>query len=432
MTAETVRRCLRLACATGLLVSLAVGCGSGRRDTIRIGVYGDCYGPFPAFTEQAEAGADLSFIRRGAKANGPKPSDGVSAITVAGRRVELVLGCDLYRSHTSSLAMARRLVEQQGADIVVTPDDVPDDDVAALYAPQQPGVAFISTGLSPMPRVGRNVFRVAPDDRQLQAGLGAYAFHTLGWRTAAVVEEDDPNGYGQSAGFIAEFCSLGGAIVQRQWGPGTSIDWPRVVRRLPRNVDGVVLMTGIASTKGFFARYGRHQSDVGKRVVMSAEPLTLGDRPPAGVMVTGPPFTSNDPAWRAYLEAGRAAFPRYSANLGEPADLDDYDAVELALEALRRVHGDMSHGEKRFMAALTSLRLQTPVGVVRVDRHHQAVVPDFLSRVEQGPNGTVVLHTVRTVRNVESTFGGYFTPTSPLDSRTQPVCRKGHVPTWAR
>ncbi len=78
-----------------------------------------------------------------------------------------------------------------------------------------------------------------------------------------------------------------------------------------------------------------------------------------------------------------------------PSTLGNYDAVELALEALQRVHGDMSHGEKRFMAALTSIRLHTPAGVARVDRHHQAVVSNFLSRVERGPNGAVVLHTVR-------------------------------------
>jgi len=432
MPAEAVRRRVGVVCTLALLVSVAASCGSGRRDTIRIGIYGDCYGPFPAFTEQADVGADVSFIRRGAKPNGPRPSDGVSAITVAGKRVELVLGCDLYGSTTSSLAAARRLVEQQGADILVTSYSVPDDSVESLYSPRQPGVAFISTGPDPAARLGPNVFRVAPDLRQLQAGLGAYAFHTLGWRTAATVGENDPNGYGQTAGFIAEFCSLGGTIVRRFWGSATTTDWSRVVRQIPRGVNGVALMTGLASTKSFFSTYGRLHSDVQRRVVMSAEPIVFGDRPPVGVVVSGPPFSWNNPAWRAYLEAVRAAFPRYSGGVGQPGDVNDYDAVELALEALQRVHGDMSHGEKRFMAALTSARLQSPVGVVRVDSHHHAVVPDFLSRVEKGPNGAFVLRTIRTVRNVESTVGGYFTPSSPPDSETQPVCRKGNVPPWAR
>jgi branched-chain amino acid transport system substrate-binding protein len=431
MTAEAVRR-VGVALTLALLAAVAAGCGSSRDDTVRIGIYGDCYGPFAAFTKLAEAGADVALIRRGAKPHGTRPSDGVSAITVAGKRVELVLGCDFYRSRTSGLAIARRLVEQEGADILITASDVPDDGVASLYSPRQPGVAFISTGLDPVRRLGPNVFRVGPDNRQLQAGLGAYAFHTLGWRTADIVEEDDPQGYSSSAGFIAEFCSLGGTIVGRQRGSGTGIDWSRKVRQIPSAADGVVLMTGLASTNGFFPRYGKLHSDVRHRVVMTGQSLALGDQPPAGVMTTGPPLSSSAPAWRGYVQAGRAAYPQYRPAFGETLDIDDYDAVELALEALERVHGDMSHGEKRFMAALTSIRLHTPVGVVRVDRHHQAVVPDFLNQVEKGPNGLDVLRTVRTVRNVESTFGGFFRPTSPRDSRTQPVCRKGHVPPWAR
>ena len=71
MTTEGMRSHLLVACALALLMTLAAGCGSSRRDTIRIGIYGDCYGPFAGLgiTERAEAGADVSFIRRGAKAN---------------------------------------------------------------------------------------------------------------------------------------------------------------------------------------------------------------------------------------------------------------------------------------------------------------------------------------------------------------------------
>jgi branched-chain amino acid transport system substrate-binding protein len=432
MRADLVFGRLGVICAAAALMWVAAGCGSGSRDTIRIGVYGDCYGPFPAFTEQAEAGADLAFIRHGAKPNGQRPSAGVSAITVAGKRVELVLGCDLYRSQTSSLGVARRLVEQQGVDVLVTPFDVPDDTVSSLYSTRQPGVTFISTGLEPAPRLGRNVFRIAPDDRQLSAGLGAYAFHTLGWRKAVTVGENDPNGYAQTAGFIAEFCSLGGTVMHRFWSTSGTTDWSHVVRQIPRSVDGVALMSVLASSNGFFADYGKGRSGVKRRVVMGAEPITLGDRPPAGVMVAGPPFSWNDPSWRAYLAAGRAAFPRYNGGFGGPADVDDYNAVDLALGELERVHGDLSHGEQRFMAGLTSLRLHSPIGVIRVDRHHQAVVPDFLNRVENPRNGPFGLRTVHVVPAVESTFGGYFTSSTPPDSRTQPVCRKGHVPAWAR
>ena len=60
-----------------------------------------------------------------------------------------------------------------------------------------------------------NVFGVAPNLRQGSAGLGAYAYHTLGWRTAVTLGEDDPLGWSLTSGFVAEFCSLGGKIVKR-------------------------------------------------------------------------------------------------------------------------------------------------------------------------------------------------------------------------
>ena len=69
-----------------------------RSDTIRIGFYGDCYGPFGARHEQGTAGAELPFVRRGAKVLGSEPTDGVGAVTIAGKRVELVVDCDFYGS----------------------------------------------------------------------------------------------------------------------------------------------------------------------------------------------------------------------------------------------------------------------------------------------------------------------------------------------
>jgi hypothetical protein len=113
-------------------------------------------------------------------------------------------------------------------------------------------------------------------------------------------------------------------------------------------------------------------------------------------------------------------------------DVYAYDAVELALEALGRVHGDLSGGERSFMAALGSLHSPTPVGPLRLDRNHHQIGSNFLIRVEKGAKGRPVLQTVAVVPNVDASFGGNFTPSSPPDSRTQPVCRKGRVPPWAR
>jgi branched-chain amino acid transport system substrate-binding protein len=434
MRAESVPKRLLVLMTFALVALVATSCGSGTNGTIRIGVFGDCWGPFTSEREQTVAGAELPFIRRGAKPKGTTPSDGVGSVTIAGKRVELLLGCDFFGSDVQTFIAARRLAEQQGVDVLLTPTTILDDLAMRLYEPRQPHVAFISPGLTPRTALAShsNLFRVAPDLRQFSAGLGAYAYRTLGWRTAVTVGEDDPLGYSLTAGFVAEFCSLGGTVVRRFWPAGLLVDWPRLVQRIPQGVDGVALMEGIFSTKGFYPVYKKVQPDLRRHVVTSATAIAAGDRP-VGIMAAGPlPFVSNAAAWTRYGRDLRAAFPQYRGATHDPADVYAYDAVELALEGIERVHGDLSGGERRFMTALTSLHVQTPAGVLHLDRSHRAVSANFLIRVERDAKGKVVPLTIGVVPNVDASFGGYFTPSSPPDSRTQPACRKGHVPPWAR
>jgi branched-chain amino acid transport system substrate-binding protein len=410
------------------LALVAAGCGAGRSDTIRIGIYGDCYGwDIPNHTAQA-AGADLAFVERGAKQLGPTPLDGVGAVTVGGKRVELVDGCDFYGSDVSELAAARRLVEQQHVDILVPPQVVPEI-TEVTYPPQRPGIAFVSTGLLPVP--GRpNLFRVVPDFRQASAGLGVYAYKTLGWRRAAVVGEDDYVGWSLAAGFIAEFCSLGGTIADRLWEEPDAKSWAPSVEGLPAGVDGVAFMPNFLRTTSFFDAYRKLQPDLRRHVVMSAVAIAKGDRTP-GIMTTGfLPFASAASAWTRYRRSFRAAFPSFRGQVGSAGDLYTYDAVKLALQAIAYAHGDLSHGERRLMDAMHRVKVATPVGTLRLDGDNEAIAPNFYIRVEPR-HGKLVPVTVGVIPDVEKSFGGYFTPSSPPDDGTHPICRKGHVPPWA-
>ena len=73
-----------------------------------------------------------------------------------------------------------------------------------------------------------------------------------------------------------------------------------------------------------------------------------------GIVWGGP--TNNPP--RAYLAALRKAFPEIAKDyLGFAFDYAYYDAMTATLQALDRVHGDLSGGERRFMAALARVTL---------------------------------------------------------------------------
>ena len=133
-------------------------------------------------------------------------------------------------------------------DILLGPLSGDEGIAVANYAKTQPNVVFVngtsgaqSTTLTVK---APNFFRFGGDGAQWMAGLGAYAYKTLHWKSAAILGEDYSYPYTQAAGFVKEFCSLGGNVTKRIWVPLGTTDWSSFVRQLPRDVYGIVLLTG--------------------------------------------------------------------------------------------------------------------------------------------------------------------------------------------
>ena len=416
------------------LVALAAGCSGGPTDTIRIGVLSECEAGFASYEEMV-AGAELPLLLRGAKRQGSKPSDGVDDATVAGKRVELLLGCERFGSRASSIAELRRLVEEEGADIVVGPSFPQSGPVVRDYAKRHRGITFVygafdqSTTLrDPAP----NVFRFRVNMTQWPAGLGTYAYRELGWRNAVTIGEDDFAGWDSVAGFVAEFCSLGGKIAERRWVPGDITDFAPVVAGIPKSVDGIFAPTGIYDTKALVDAWSARRPDLARSLVVGDVVLKQSpkNRRLLGVVAADTTPWAPTRAWSTYLGHFRRAFPEIKAL---PIDaLDFYDSMEPVLEALEQVHGDVSHGERRLTAALAGMRFSSPEGVRRLDSTHQAVGSIYLGKMVQDGNGKLGVQQIRIVPNVEETFGGHLGGATPAPSPTQPACKRGHVPSWAR
>jgi branched-chain amino acid transport system substrate-binding protein len=426
------------ALAIAALATAAAGCGGGGTgtNTIRIGMLSDCNGPYSSLYDATAAGAELPFLRRGGKLRGPNPSDGVEGASIAGKRVELVLGCE-GDTFGTTLAETRRLVEQKGVNVIVAPLAVPYASALKQYARRRLGTVF-SIALSgeqgaTMKQPAPNVFRFSLDNAQAMAGLGAYAYRQLGWRTAVTIGEDEAFGWSEAAGFAAEFCALGGKVVKRLWSPFYSAALAHLASEIPSGVDGIWLGGGNQDYTSFFAAYGRLHPDLSNRMIADGIALEFGTlRARLLGVVAGQsyPFDSKGPAWVRYMADFRRAFPGVQG--GSIFDLAFYDATEPVLEALGQVHGDLSHGEQKLMAALAGVRFESPTGAILLDRNRQAVGPAFLSRVVKDGRGKLVLRTFRVVPNVEQTFNGYFGPSTPEPSRAEPACKRGNPPTWAR
>ncbi len=100
------------------------------------------------------------------------------------------------------------------------------------------------------------------------AGLADYAYHELGWRRAVTVTDLQNNVFNwtQSAGFIAEFCSLGGTIAKRIWVPPGTQDYSGVIAEIPtKGVDGFVVASGAPTLLALWRRTTPVSREVSRR-----------------------------------------------------------------------------------------------------------------------------------------------------------------------
>jgi len=421
-----------LALAVALaFATVAAGCGGSGVRPFRIGILSDCFGPFGGAHELNLADAQVPLIELGAKPRGRKPSSGITSVDVAGRRIELLVGC--VAGSEDVIPEARRLVEEEGARALVGPVTPEQGMALRQYARLQPNVAFlIQPTAAPeltLDDPARNVFRFAPDAAQTSAGLGSYAYRQLGWRRAAVVADDVPYGWAESAGFIAEFCALGGRIVARHWitfgtDPGAA------AAHVPGSADGVYLGAAVSPMKRFLDRYAARHGIEGKvvsNVALFGDPTVIPTA--GGVVVGGSPSFDPIPAQRTFAAALTKAFPAIpAASAINSLSIPFATGVEAAIAALRRAHG--ADG-RSFLSALARVQIDSPMGRIRLDGNRQAIQPNYLSKVVPSGNG-VALRTLRVVPDVEQTFGGYFAPGGPPPSEISPPCVKRTPPPWAR
>jgi branched-chain amino acid transport system substrate-binding protein len=424
-----------LALAGALLAAFVAACGAKQEAPIRIGVITSCGTLWGPYSEPMRAAAELPLLARGATRAGERPSAGVTGAAAAGRKVELVFACS-DGTTADVLRESRQLVERRGAAIVVGGLTANEGLAMHAYARHRPGSTFLVVGpaqATTLQEPARNLFRFSSDAAQWMGGLGTYAYRALGWRRVAIVGDGSAFGYAQSAGFLAEFCSLGGRVVQRLWPDPETGDFTAIVRRVRDDVDGVVLAAGLI-TGGFLNSYRPHGGLAGRVLVGGgglADPDIIDALGPRarGIVSAGPlPLDLATPAWQAYRARAQRAFPRLPLTTHGFA-VPYYVAVEAVMRALSAADGDLADGQRAFRRALAALRMNAPNGPVRLDENRQAIAPNYLMLLQ---TGTPAHRTIRTVASVDQSFGRHFLPDGAPASRTRPTCSKGEPPPWAR
>ncbi len=451
-----------LALASLLLCALVVvGCGSSSKSTssasstsskavaaipgaIRVGIESDCAGAFGAFYQDDIGGAQAVFAQYGGKPSGSLPSDGMTGIKIAGHPIQIVgYGC-ADSTAAKGLSEAQRLVEQDHAQVLLGPLSGDEGIAVAEYSKTQPHVTFIN-GISGAQQAtlavrSPNFFRFNPDGAMWNAGLGDYAYHTLGWRTAATIGDDYDFPYTSVAGFVAEFCAIGGTIEKRIWPPLGTTDYSSYIAQIPKNIDGLFVSVGGSGLVSFLKQYQQVNGPLNTKKIMGntfwPDPTLLkaiGTPMVGAVAANGTAADDNSPATESYKKV-LAVYPAVQKDAASVFTLGYWSAAQALVQALKAIPaGTPKFGVGSPLdAALSKVVLTGPYGNISLDKNRQAIFDNWVVQITKPSGGSSVpgIRTIEEVPNVNQTFGGFFNSSTPPPSRTQPACVKKTPPPW--
>jgi branched-chain amino acid transport system substrate-binding protein len=405
--------------AAALLAALAmVACGGSSTTpaastTIKLGILSDCQGDFGSFYNDDLGGAlAVLHAHYGGTASGAKPSDGMTGAKIGGKDLQIVgFGCSDSTAN-KAIEETRRLVEQLGADIMIGPLSGDEGIAVANYAKtSQPNKTFLN-GISgaqdaTLKVQAPNFFRFNPDGAQWSSGLGDYAYSKLGWRTAAVIGDDYAFPYTSLAGFIAEFCAIGGSVpnANRIWPPLGTTDYSSFIAQLPKNVDGLFVGVGGAGLITFLKQYQQLNGPLNTQHIMGntfwPDPQLLkaiGTPMVGAVAASGIAADDNSAQTTAYKQE-LAIYPATQADAASVFTLGYWSAMT-ALGQRRRIRqpegaaSGPGQGNRRRAVRPHHPGLQPPGGFRQLDRpdhratgrHQRSGHQDHPAGPEGGPD----------------------------------------------
>ncbi len=429
-------------------IQKAVAPRTGTGTPIKIAVMSDCQGAFGSFDNQDLAGVDaaISQFAGGHPTNPNLPRAGWTGGAIGNHPLKLVgIGCS-NDSADKVISETRRLMEQDGADIMIGPLSGDESIAVANYAKQHPNKTFVdgSAGAQDTTLKVRapNFFRFNGDGAQWNAGLGDLAYTKLHWKTAAVISDDYSFGWTSTAGFIADFCAAGGKVTQRIFPPLNTTDYSSFAQQVPTNVDGYFVAVGGSGLIPFLKAYEQAKGPIqGKKFIGNLFWGTPGLFESLGPRVAGAyaggAGTAGDLAspaaqdyanniigkWFKTIPPAGAAAPQAASTFTYGYYVNTWGL----LKGLTAVNGDISGGQKKLQAAIGKVSLPAPYGKITLDQNRQAIITSYYQQLYL-KNGKLAIKTVAAIPNVNQTFGGTFSSTTPAPGRTFPGCVKRSLP----
>ncbi len=414
------RYLLSTALAAAISAAMVVPTSVQAADTIKIGGLATLEGAFTVLGDDSMRGLKMALKEFNYE--------------VAGKKIELITGSS-DASPDSAMRATRKLVEQDGIDIMVGPLSGSEGLAVKDYSKTKPGVTFIN-GISgaqdttlrdPSP----NFFRFNMEGAQWMAGLADYVYKDKGYKKVAVLAEDYSFPYTQVLGFMVPFCALGGKVTEKFWVPIGNKDYSSVIAGLPDDIDAIYVALGGADSVNFLTQYEQAGGElplIGGTITVDQS--VLGSKGRTRKFVIGTPAagpiadTWDDPRWQKFVKTYQAEYPK---GFPSPSMFAHgyYINAKAALLALEKVGGDLSDGHKKYREALASLEFETPTGMIKLDKNRQAIGDNFVTEVIEGPDGKLVNKVVKVIKGVNQTLGmdeAKFMAIGPV-SRDNPECK---------
>ncbi|MCX8508620.1 MAG: ABC transporter substrate-binding protein [Rhodobacteraceae bacterium] len=393
---------------------------SALAEDIKVGVISVLEGAFAALGQDGIRGVEMAVAEAGGE--------------VAGNKVTLItMSSDA--SPDSAVSAARKLIEQDGVDIIVGPLSGAEGEALRDLSKSFPAVTFLNGSSASQDTTLRNAspnfFRFGGDGAQWMVGVGKYAHDVKGYDKVAVVAEDYSFPYTQVLGFMSEFCAAGGKVPEKFWTPIGTKDFSSIVYAIPQDVDAVFVALGGADAVNFLTQY--NQSGSSKPIIggsITIDQSILDSKGPFRAQLIGTPAGTptvgdyDGVEWVAFADAYRKQFPD---GFTAPSIFAHhyYMNAHAMMLALAEVNGDLSGDQAAFRAALTKLEFVTPTGgTMRLDENRNGIVDNFVTEVYEREDGTLGNRVVDVVRDVNQSLGqdpAAFLAQGPV-SRDNPSC----------
>jgi branched-chain amino acid transport system substrate-binding protein len=422
--------------AAAATLTAAVGIGSANAaDKLKVGVTATLEGTYTVLGEDGMRGYDLAVEAHGGKAGG--------------KEIETIVG-STDASPDSAIRAAKKLVEQDKVDVLISPLSGAEGIAIRDYSKTQPQITVInaasgavettygdpSAGVTPSP----TFYRFNMDGAQWHAGLGDYIYNVKHYKKIATIGEDYAFVYTQVMGLVVDYCKAGGQITKRLWVPlGTKDFASYIPQLLSEDVDAIYLGLGGADAVNFLNQYqqaGGTAHLIGGSIMV--DQTVLSSKGKAKDALIGTPAASgmadNDPnpKWQAFVKAYQAhAKTGYFKNaFASPSLLaiNYYNSADAVFIALDKVNGDLSDGNKKFRVALQNVVLDAPNGKISLDENRQAIGTNFVTEVEKDAKGDLIAKVVKVIPNVQQRLGfskavyDKFIP----PGRENPPCKKNY------